>query len=137
MSRNLYIVPFVLSVVRYRIDSIGYQLSPEENDLTMTPKSGDLNRMRMRMGSPNKTPSPRTNDASIPPPATATASSSANCSFDEAGSARTSLSRNGLNGQVNLILEKFDQSYVDWLLNYGPTLGPTRFCQVILEIHQT
>ena len=35
------------------------------------------------------TPSPRTND-SIPP--AATASSSANCSFDEAGSARTSLS---------------------------------------------
>ena len=53
----------------------------------MTPRSsGDIFRARTKQ-------SPV---AALPPPATATASSSANCSFDEAGSGRTSLSRNAL-----------------------------------------
>ena len=52
----------------------------EENDLTMTPRSsGDFFRARTKQSPP------------VPPPATT--SSSANCSFDEAGSGRTSLSR--------------------------------------------
>ena len=67
----------------------------------MTPKNNtDFNRMRAIKENAETPPSPRTNDAYIPLAAaaanTTTASSSANCSFDEAGSARTSLSRNAM-----------------------------------------